>query len=131
MRRNTRSMRRAKNLAFLIVLVFLLPLTVQAQTASESGNTGLWRVLTAATLGPRKTSFSVWYDRTNRNPGDLTISTSGVSAAYGIGDRFELGVALEANKRVLVRRQDELSFGQQALGFFGNQTPGSPPLPNE
>jgi hypothetical protein len=31
----------------------------------------------------------------------------------------------------LVRRQDELSFGQQALGLFGNQTPGSPPLPNE
>jgi hypothetical protein len=121
----------AKDLAPLVLLVFLLPVTLRAQTASESGNTGLWKVLTADTLAPRKTSFSVWYDRINRNPGDLTISTSGVSAAYGIGDHFELGAALEANKRVLVRRQDELSFGQQALGFFGNQTPGAPPLPNE
>jgi hypothetical protein len=124
-------MRGTKDFAALMILVLLLPVTVQAQTASESGNTGLWKVLTAATLASRKTSFSVWYDRTNRNPGDLTISTTGFSAAYGIGDRFELGAALEANKRVLVRRQDELSFGQQALGLFGNHTPGSPPFPDE
>jgi hypothetical protein len=120
-----------KDFVALMLLVFLLPLTAQAQTASESGNTGLWKVLTAATLAPRKTSFSIWYDRINRNPGDLTISTTGVSAAYGIGNRFELGAALEVNKRVVVGRQDELSFGQQALGFFGNHTPGSPPFPNE
>src|SRR5262249_7369293 len=123
MRRNSRSMRGANDFVFLILLIFLLPVTAQAQTASESGNTGLWKVLPAATLEPRKTSFSVWYDRTNRNPGDLTISTTGVSAAYGLTDHFELGAALEANKRVLVGRQDELSFGQQALGFFGNHTP--------
>src|SRR5215470_12420826 len=114
MRRNSRSMRGAKDFVSFILLIFLLPVTVHAQTASESGNTGLWRVLTAATLAPRKTSFSVWYDRTNRNPGDLTISTTGFSAAYGISDRFEFGAAFEANKRVLVRRQDQLSFGQQA-----------------
>jgi hypothetical protein len=85
----------------------------------------LWKVLTASTLARRKTSFSVWYDRTDRNPGGLTISTTGFSAAYGIGGRFELGATLEANRRVVVGRQDELSFGQQALGLFGNQTPGS------
>ena len=124
-------MRGTKDFVLLMFLVFLLPFTVRAQTVSESGNTGLWKVLTASTLAPRKTSFSVWYDRTNRNPGDLKISTTGFSAAYGISDRFEFGAALEANKRVLVGRQDQLSFGQQALGFFGNRTPGSPPLPNE
>src|SRR5215475_1407801 len=101
MRKNTRRMRGTKDFVLLMLLVFLLPVTVRAQTASESGNTGLWRVLTAATLPPRKTSVSVWYDRTNRNPGDLTISTTGFSAAYGIRDCFEFGVALEANKRVL------------------------------
>src|SRR5215475_13664287 len=131
MRRNARSMKGAKNLTLLLLLLFLLPVSVRAQTVSESGNTGLWKVLTASTLARRKMSFSVWYDRTNRNPGALTISTTGFSAAYGIGGRFELGAALEANKRVLVRRQDQLSFGQQALGLFGNQTPGAPPLPNE
>jgi hypothetical protein len=124
-------MKGPKNLTPLVLLIFLLPVAIRAQTASESGNTGLWKVLTASTLAPRKTSFSVWYDRTNRNPGDLTISTTGFSAAYGIDDRFEFGVSLEANKRVLVGRQDQLSFGQQALGLFGNQTPGSPPLLDE
>jgi len=124
-------MKGGRNLTPLVLLFFLLPVTVRAQTASESGNTGLWKVLTASTLAPRKASFSVWYDRTNRNPGDLTISTTGLSAAYGIADRFEFAAALEANKRVLVGRQDQLSFGQQALGLFGNQTPGAPPLHDE
>ncbi len=32
---------------------------------------------------------------------------------------------------MLVGRAEELSFGQQALGFFGEKTPGSPPLPAE
>jgi hypothetical protein len=60
------------------------------------------------------------------------ISTTGFSAAYGIRDRFEFGAALEANKRVPAGRQDQLSFGTtSSLEFFGNQTPGSPPLPNE
>src|SRR5262249_44262831 len=41
------------------------------------------------------------------------------------------GSIFEANKHVSVGRQEQLSFGQQALGLFGNQTPGSKPLPSE
>jgi len=41
-------MRGTQDFVLLILLVFLLPVTVRAQTASELGNTGLWRVLTAA-----------------------------------------------------------------------------------
>jgi hypothetical protein len=116
-----------------VLLVFLLlaiPAAAQT-TAGILGNTGLWKVVTPDVLEAGKVSVSAWYDRINRNPGDLTASTSGLSAAAGIGRRFEFGAAFEANKRVLVRRQDQLSFGQQALGFFGNKTPGSPPLPGE
>jgi hypothetical protein len=101
------------------------------KTASISGNTGFWKVLTAVTLHPGQTAFSAWYDRINRNPGFLTISTSGFSAAAGIGHHLEVAASFEANRRILVRRADQLSFGQQAMGLFGNQTPGSPPLPEE
>ena len=101
------------------------------QTASELGNTGLWKVITAETLAPGQTSFSVWYDRINRNPGALVVSTTGVSAAGGISERLEVGASFEANRRIVSGRPDQLSFGQQALGFFGSQVPGSPPLPGE
>jgi hypothetical protein len=95
------------------------------------GNTGLWKVLTADTLPRGDFSFSTWFDRTNRNPGWLTVSTSGLSGAVGITDRLEAGVYFEANQHVRVGQADQLSFGQQALGFFGNQTPGSAPLTTE
>jgi hypothetical protein len=101
------------------------------ETVGILGNTGLWKVLTTDTLPSGKAAFGTWYDRINRNPGDLTISTTGFSAAVGIGRNFEAGAAFEVNKHVLAGRQDQLSFGQQALGLFGDQTPGSPPLPNE
>lgn len=71
------------------------------------------------------------YDRFNRNPGSLTVSTVGLGGAAGITDRLEFGMALEANRNVLVGQAEQLSFGQQALGIFGDQTPGSPPLPEE
>ena len=121
------------NLVPLVLLVFLLiPSAAAAQgTAGILGNTGLWKILTADTLPSGKTSFSTWYDRINRNPGNLTISTAGFSAAVGIGRKFEAAAAFEADKQVRTGRQDQLSFGQQALGFFGNQTPGSPPLASE
>ena len=121
------------SLVLLVLLVFLLFATPAAAqtTAGILGNTGLWKVVTPDALEPGKVSASAWYDRIHRNPGDLTASTTGFSAAVGIGRRFELGTAFEANKRVLVGQQDQLSFGQQALGFFGNKTPGSLPLPGE
>ena len=100
-------------------------------TASLHGNTGLWKVLSADTLPPGQLGLSVWYDRIGRNPGDLTISTIGFGGAVGITDWLEFGANFELNRRVLVRRANQLGFGQQALGFFGNQTPGSAPLASE
>jgi hypothetical protein len=118
-------------IALLFALFVMMIPRCFAQTASELGNTGLWKVISAETLERGRSSVSVWYDRINRNPGNLTVSTTGVSAAVGINARLELGVAFEADKNVSVGRQDQLSFGQQALGFFGNKTPGSPPFPGE
>ncbi len=99
--------------------------------ASIYGNTGLWKVLTADTLPAGQVSLSSWYDRINRNPGNLTVSTLGFGGSVGITHRIELGVSFEANRHVLVGRAQQLSFGQQALGLFGSQTPGSPPLASE
>jgi hypothetical protein len=100
-------------------------------TASASGNMGFWKVLTAENIEAGRSSIAMFYDRVDRNPGYLAITTTSIGAAIGITSHLEFGAAFEANRRVLVRRQDQLSFGQQALGFFGDRTPGSPPLPEE
>lgn len=99
--------------------------------AGFNGDAGLWKVLTAETLPAGAASFSLWHDRISRNPGRLTVGTVGLGGAVGITDRLELGASLEAYRHVRVGRAEELSFGQQALGFFGDKTPGSPPLPSE
>lgn len=125
----------------LLVSFLLLNAGAQAQSTDEApphpaistilGNTGLWKVYSAPNLPKYKASFNVFYDRINRNPGFLTISTVGVSGAYGITDWLELGMNFEINKHILARRQDQLSFGQQALGLFGTQTPYATPFPSE
>jgi hypothetical protein len=135
--------RMAKILGPIFCLSAWFPLTARASAqlpadsafsqpaAGVSGTTGIWKVFTADTLAAGQVSFSASYDRVNRNPGSLTVSTASFAGSFGITGRLELGAALEANKRILVRRPDQLSFGQQALGLFGNRTPGSAPLPSE
>ncbi len=135
-----------RNSLFIVSLVvaasiLLLCAAAQAQNADEPpphpaistiyGNTGLWKVYSAPNLPKYKGSFNVFYDRINRNPGFLTIGTVGVSGAFGITDWLELGINVELNRHILARRQDQLSFGQQALGLFGTQAPGATPLPTE
>ena len=99
--------------------------------ASIYGNTGLWKVFTADTLAAHRIVVSTWYDRINRDPGELVVGTFGLGGAIGITNRIELGLSFEAHSTVTTGRPDELSFGQQALGFFGDKTPGSHPLPLE
>ena len=96
-------------------------------TASLYGNTGLWKVLSPQTLAPGNAAFSVWYDRIYRDPGFLTISTVGVGGAVGLNSWFEVGANFEINRRILMRSFEHVSFGQQSLGLFGSQTPGSLP----
>src|SRR5256885_17133726 len=76
-------------------------------TTNILGNSGLWKVFTADNLERGQGSFSVWYDRINRNPGWLTISTVGASGAIGLTDRLEFGANFEFNKHILARRQDQ------------------------
>ncbi|OFV98829.1 MAG: hypothetical protein A3F68_13260 [Acidobacteria bacterium RIFCSPLOWO2_12_FULL_54_10] len=130
-----------RKIAFVLSISFSLTLFIisaQAQesrflqpTASLAGNTGLWKVLSPDTLPPKQASFAVWYDRIGRNPGQLTISTIGVSGATGLTNWLEFGANFEINRRVLVRRSDQLSLGQQQAGLFGNRTKGAAPLANE
>lgn len=100
---------------------------LSAGVAGIYGSTGLWKVFTADSLPAGQLSLSTWYDRTNRNPGYLRIGTLGFGGSVGVTDRIEFGASFEANRHVLVGRPDQLSFGQQALGFFGDKIPGSPP----
>src|SRR5690348_778996 len=50
-------------------------------TASILGTTGLWKVFVPGTLAAKQSSISASYDRINRNPGNLTISTTAFGAA--------------------------------------------------
>jgi outer membrane protein OmpA-like peptidoglycan-associated protein len=100
-------------------------------TASLTGNTGFWNVQSASNLMRGQVAFSAWVDRINRNPGQLTITTYGFGGSAGLTDWLELGVNFDVNRRVLVRRADQLSLGQQQLGFFGNKTPGASPTAAE
>jgi hypothetical protein len=86
--------------------------------ASLSGNTGLWKVLTPTNLPKGGVAVSVWLDRINRNPGQLTITTFGFGGSTGLNNWLELGINFEVNRRILVRRADQLSLGQQRLGLF-------------
>ncbi len=43
--------------------------------ASEWGVSGLWKVISAETPPAKSFGMSGWYDRINRNPGFLTITT--------------------------------------------------------
>ena len=106
-----------------------------AQTAapisSIHGNTGLWKILSTETLPVRQASLAISYDRSHRNPGGLVVGTITTSAAVGLANRLEGAIAVEANRYVQVRAPEQLSFGQQALGLFGQKIPGSPPLASE
>ncbi len=100
-------------------------------TASLSGNTGLWKVHSPDGLRAKELAFSIWYDRINRNPGELRLSTMGFGGGVGIKDWLELGINFEVNRRVSVGDSSQLSFGQQQLGFFGVGGPNATPLASE
>jgi len=99
-------------------------------TASEYGVTGLWKVISADTPPARSFGLTTFIDRINRNPGQMTITTIGEGLFFSPHDRVELGVQVNLNRRVLARRQDQLSWGQAYLfgrGFSGG-CPGCPIL---
>lgn len=96
---------------------------------SEWGLTGLWKVLSAETPPYKSFGTSGWYDRINRNPGWLTISTTGASGFFSPHDRVELGVQVNTNRRILARRLDQLSYGQATMFALRHQgCPGCPLL---
>lgn len=99
--------------------------------ASLSGNTGLWKVHSPDSLMPKQLAFVVWYDRINRNPGEMRVTTLGFGGAAGITDWLELGINFEVNRRISVGDPAQLSFGQQRLGLFGLGGPDAPPFITE
>jgi outer membrane protein OmpA-like peptidoglycan-associated protein len=86
---------------------------------STSGLTGFWNVLSADTAKAGSFGISGWLDRTNRNPGQLTITSAGTGFFFSPSDRFELGVQVNFGNRILARRLDELGLGQATLNSLG------------
>lgn len=87
--------------------------------ASEYGLTGLWKVISADTPPARSFGLTTFIDRINRNPGQMTITTIGESLFFSPHNRLELGVQVNLNRKVLARRQDQLSWGQATLFGLG------------
>lgn len=85
------------------------------------GFPGLWKAIGAQALPPKSFGGSAFYDRINRNPGFLTISDVGWSGFVSLHERFALAGRMTINRRILMRRADQLSFGQERLAtlFFG------------
>ena len=91
------------------------------------GFPGLWKTIGADALPAGSFGATGWMDRINRNPGQLTITTSGSSWFASLHRRVALAGQFNANRRILVRRADQLSFGQSTLRHLGK---GGCPEPN-
>ena len=91
------------------------------------GFPGLWKTIGADALPAGSFGATGWMDRINRNPGHLTITTSGASWFASLHRRVALAGQFNANRRILVRRADQLSFGQSTLRQLGK---GGCPEPN-
>jgi len=87
--------------------------------SSLLGYPGLWKVIGAGGLPAKSFGGVGWIDRIGRNPGYLTITTAGTSGFVSLHPRFALDWQINANRRILVRRADQLSFGQQNLVALG------------
>jgi outer membrane protein OmpA-like peptidoglycan-associated protein len=83
------------------------------------GYPGLFRAIGAGGLPAKSFGGSAWIDRINRNPGFLTITTIGASGFVSVHKRVAFDVQVNINRRILVRRADQLSLGQQNLVAFG------------
>lgn len=96
--------------------------------ASLSGLTGLWKVISAESTPAGSFGATGWIDRINRNPGQLTITSAGPSLFVSPHRRVEIGLEIDADTRVLTRRQDQLSLGQATLNSL-NYSGGCPGCP--
>ena len=94
---------------------------------SLSGFPGLWKTIGADALPAGSFGATGWMDRINRNPGYLTITTTGASWFASLHRRVALAGQFNVNRRILVRRADQLSFGQDTLRQLGK---GGCPEPN-
>jgi outer membrane protein OmpA-like peptidoglycan-associated protein len=74
--------------------------SVHPATPSGQGDTGLFQLSTAYTLGKGKASFSLFHDNIDRDPQDEDIATIGLSLAYGATDRLELFGSIGVQNRV-------------------------------
>jgi len=63
---------------------------VRPATPSYLGDTGLFHMPSAYTLGRGKAAFSLFRDNLDRDPKDLDISIHGLNLAFGATDRLEL-----------------------------------------
>jgi hypothetical protein len=59
-------------------------------TPAYDGETGLFHMSTAYTLGKGQASVSVFRDNLDRNPKDIDFAIFGLSLAYGATDRLEI-----------------------------------------
>src|SRR5512134_282527 len=76
------------------------PPETRPATTTASGDTGIWFVPTAETLGPRTWSFSVYRVNFDFQPGFTDVSNWPITFGAGLGERVEIFGAVTAVNRI-------------------------------
>ena len=82
------------------------------------GTSGLFRTGDAETLRASEFNFTIGWNHTNRDPGELIIKTLPAGFAVGLAERFEVFGSIDASKRIEGR----------SIGTY-RVLPGQRPLP--
>jgi len=82
---------------------------------SLQGSPGLFRAIGAGGLPKGSFGGTGFWDRYGRNPGGLSIDTWGTSGFVSFHERFNLDWIINVQRKIKVRRADQLSFGQDRL----------------
>ena len=70
------------------------------KSASLEGTTGLFKTWDAEAIRRGEFKLSFGYDRTNRDPGQLTVGNAIVGAAVGLADRFEVFASMDVQRHI-------------------------------
>lgn len=79
---------------------------------SSEGSVGLLTLPRATTLGSGQVAFGIFYETLSREEGSSNVERGGLTAAYGLSDRFELFTSFEPRDGI---RRDFLVEDAQGL----------------
>jgi outer membrane protein OmpA-like peptidoglycan-associated protein len=84
--------------------------SIRPAALTMEGDTGLFRIPSAYTLGKGQAAFGYFFDNIDRDPRGLDFAIHGLVAAYGITDKLEVFGSLGAQARTKSNYRDEAGY---------------------